>query len=68
MPRIPWSPRQVVMGKKPDVVSLTLDRELRVALEMAARSDHRSVEALIQIILYDWLTQKKHLKRASETI
>jgi hypothetical protein len=49
--------------READAISFKVDRKLREALERAALADHRSVEALVQIILHEWLTNNGYLQR-----
>lgn len=39
-------------------VHVRLDHSVKAALERAAEADHRSLSALIQIIVADWLRRK----------
>jgi hypothetical protein len=43
-----------------------VSREVKKALEEAARDDHRSAASLIEKVLVDWLTEKGYLKPESK--
>jgi RsiW-degrading membrane proteinase PrsW (M82 family) len=43
-----------------------VSREVKTALEEAARDDHRSAASLVEKVLADWLTEKGYLKPESK--
>lgn len=52
------------MTNKTHPVSVRLDPEIKAAIERAAEEDSRSVSAMIQKILADWiLAQEKESRR-----
>jgi hypothetical protein len=46
----------------PDAADGRVSREVKKALEEAARDDHRSAASLVEKVLADWLTEKGYLK------
>jgi hypothetical protein len=48
-----------------DTADGRVSREVKKALEEAARDDHRSAASLVEKVLVDWLTEKGYLRPRS---